>query len=142
MLEYLWGLKTTAWFDWWSIEHILSGVSAGSAVDIHHQKKQISCPKLKQHFDVYAVLLLAYMWEVVEHYLETGVLSGFEGGGSRELASGRRIFWKPIYNRPVIGSFRIFYSNSISSICNTCKNFIYSLASRTYLPISSFNVPS
>lgn len=77
MLDFVfWGLKTVAFFDWWSIEHILSGVSAGSMVDNHHKKKNISCEKLKQHFDIYAVLLLAYMWEVIEHYLETGI-----GGG-------------------------------------------------------------
>ena len=34
-----WGLKTVALFDVWSIEHVLSGISAGASVQNHHDKK-------------------------------------------------------------------------------------------------------
>lgn len=32
MLELIWGLKTHAILDVWTIEHLLSGISVGSAV--------------------------------------------------------------------------------------------------------------
>lgn len=102
MIEYIWGWKTTALFDWWSVEHVLSGVSAGATVDTHHQKKKISCSKLKQHFDIYAVLLLAYMWEVVEHYLETGILTPFEGGAIENWLQGVEFFGNRFITDPLL----------------------------------------
>ncbi len=74
----LWGVKTIAWFDFWSIEHVLSGISAGDSVKKHHEhkiKKHKTAlhPKIHFHLDVVAVLFLAYLWEAIEHYLEVGV---------------------------------------------------------------------
>jgi hypothetical protein len=80
----LWGYKTVALFDAWSIEHILSGISIGTAVTInnkkhfknifkeftnliHHNNKSVI------HFDIIGVLFLAYFWESIEHYLELGL---------------------------------------------------------------------
>jgi len=94
----IWGLKTLALFDWWSLEHLLSGISLGTAVFIFHQKKNISCKKLKQHFDIYAVLLLAYMWEVIEHYLETGLL----GGGVENWLHGVEFFGNRFITDPLL----------------------------------------
>jgi hypothetical protein len=98
-LHVIWGLKTQALFDVWSIEHILSGVSIGSAVQ-HKNLKEIKkflsnigavirrgeYQKLKKffksgklhslHFDIMGVLFLAYAWETLEHYLETGLAGG------------------------------------------------------------------
>lgn len=34
----IWGLKTIAMFDVWTFEHILSGLSVGSAVRDHNKK--------------------------------------------------------------------------------------------------------
>ena len=37
MIGYLWGLKTEALFDVWSIEHLLSGLSVGNIVMSFHR---------------------------------------------------------------------------------------------------------
>ena len=90
MLEFIWGLKTQATFDVWTIEHILSGLSIGSGVLIHNRKslgkifsavsEKIMPPKkvdfLKTKYDLIFVLFLAYLWETAEHYLETGLAGG------------------------------------------------------------------
>lgn len=81
----IWGLKTEAIFDVWTIEHILSGISIGAGCIVHNKKhlgdifhavkekiipsKRISF--LKYKYDILAVLFLAYLWETIEHYLET-----------------------------------------------------------------------
>lgn len=97
MLEYLWGLKTVATFDVWTIEHFLSGMSVGSAVLIYNHEnicRQFSHVKgklntavmraLKCRYDIFLVLLAAFIWETLEHYLEVGlagqnVLYWFQG---------------------------------------------------------------
>ena len=79
MWELIWGLKTHAVMDAWTIEHLLSGVSAGHEVKEHNRKildGKIDCEEhdhVVRHLDVVAVLFLAYLWEVIEHYLETGL---------------------------------------------------------------------
>ena len=101
MLEFVWGLKTVAAFDVWTIEHILTGISAGSTVKNHNKKHlhgllesyQVKSNTNEAHkflndtedhksvlrFDLIGVLLLAYLWESLEHYFETGLLgSGVE----------------------------------------------------------------
>ena len=100
ILELLVGLKTQAFFDIWSIEHILSGISAGHAVrKTNHRMFRI---KLNldgfhvrtRYFDVVGVLLIAYIWETIEHYMETGLLwswvefwfQGVEFWGNRIIA--------------------------------------------------------
>ena len=96
MLEIIWGVKTVALFDVWTFEHILSGISVGSAVKKNNKKalkrfiegfgqavRSGEYKKIKNlfhrqkhhslHFDLMGVLFLAYAWETVEHYLETGL---------------------------------------------------------------------
>src|SRR3989344_5821068 len=81
MLEFIWGLKTVAMFDVWTFEHILSGLSIGYLIKKGNQKhlKNISLVKFFEshpsviRFDIITVLFLAYLWETVEHYLETGL---------------------------------------------------------------------
>tara|TARA_B100000073_G_scaffold330409_1_gene318863 strand:+ start:34 stop:462 length:429 start_codon:yes stop_codon:yes gene_type:complete len=73
----IWGLKTVAFFDIWTIEHLLSGISIGS-FSIYLNKKKIKNEfKIDTHegyyFDMILVLLIAYIWETAEHYLETGL---------------------------------------------------------------------
>jgi len=87
MIEIIWGLKTDALFDVWSLEHILSGISCG-ATAMTVNKKSIGvlvknvCDKIVTQdtknaivfkHDVIVVLFLAYFWETIEHYLETGL---------------------------------------------------------------------
>lgn len=77
-LHILWGLKTHAILDVWTIEHILSGISVGSAV---RKRNHFELRKFfgvghghhSRYFDVTGVLFLAYAWETIEHYLETGL---------------------------------------------------------------------
>lgn len=75
----LWGLKTEAAVDVWTIEHLLSGMSIGSFVAVQNQtvfRSQLELDSkhpIIRHFDLVAVLLLAFAWEAIEHYLETGL---------------------------------------------------------------------
>jgi len=76
----VWGFKTVAAIDIWTLEHFLSGISIGMLVMSINSKLflkhfQINSDEIKtSHFDIVAVLLLAYIWEVFEHYLEVGLL--------------------------------------------------------------------
>lgn len=79
---YIFGAKTESLFDIWSIEHFVSGVTLGSVVCVillHFyqtspldQKKEImNRPAfIFNYFTI--ILLLAYIWEVAEFYMEAG----------------------------------------------------------------------
>jgi len=75
----IWGFKTVAAIDIWTLEHFLSGLSVGMLVMTFHSRfflKQFNMKKEEiktSYFDIVAVLLLAYLWEVLEHYLEVGL---------------------------------------------------------------------
>jgi hypothetical protein len=80
MIEHaLWGVKTVAMFDAWSIEHLLSGMSIGYV--IRRSTRSALPPAMKTpdqmrtrlRFDLIAVGFAAYSWEAIEHYLETGL---------------------------------------------------------------------
>lgn len=79
MLELVWWVKTIAMMDVWTIEHILSGLSVGHAVKsknhkVLKEKLWIDAHTITtKHFDVIWVLFFAYLWETIEHYLETGL---------------------------------------------------------------------
>lgn len=59
----LWGHKTVAAFDVWSVEHVLSGISVGAVV----WARASPCTRWS------VVVALAFAWEALEHYLEMGV---------------------------------------------------------------------
>ena len=72
----MWGLKTEAAFDVWSIEHLVMGVSVGwlsmwIAEKLIGDEKISDALRLKISFVV--TLLVAFMWESLEHYLEVGL---------------------------------------------------------------------
>ena len=79
MLEIIWGLKTAALMDVWTIEHILSGLSVGQGVrkknhNVFLKKLGLAKESIQtKYFDLLGVLFLAYAWETIEHYLETGL---------------------------------------------------------------------
>lgn len=79
ILGIIWGLKTHAIFDVWTIEHLLSGLSVGSAIKKKSHtvfKKILQLDNHNYHswyFDLTGVLFLAYFWETLEHYLEMGL---------------------------------------------------------------------
>ena len=72
----MWGLKTEASFDVWSIEHLVMGVSVGCFSMWVTQKmvgnENIS-EGLRLKISFIITLLVAYMWETLEHYLEVGL---------------------------------------------------------------------
>lgn len=82
MLEMIWGLKTQAIFDAWVFEHVLIGISIGTAVwkrNYNVFKKVLNVKEHNHHswhFDLTGVLFLAYIWETIEHYLEIGLAGG------------------------------------------------------------------
>jgi hypothetical protein len=74
MIDFF-GDKTTAWLDVWSIEHLVAGISAFT-IACYGVKKlcgaEALSPALSQRITFVLLLLMAYAWESVEHYLETG----------------------------------------------------------------------
>ena len=80
MVNAIWGLKTNAMFDIWSVEHILCGFSVGKIVlevnrRIFHKYFGPNVDDVrKNYFNLISILFLAYFWETIEHYLETGLL--------------------------------------------------------------------
>jgi hypothetical protein len=68
--------KDSAWFDIWSIEHFISGMSIGIiAIGINaviYRKKKWFSPQdiVTRYFDIIFLLFIAYFWETLEHYLE------------------------------------------------------------------------
>jgi hypothetical protein len=100
MLELLIGPKTTALIDLWTLEHLFSGVSVGHAVRYSNSRFSSVCTNASancsaaQKFNATTVLMLAYLWEVIEHYLEAGLagaqvtywLQGVEHWSNRLIA--------------------------------------------------------
>lgn len=73
------GDKTIAWFDIWSIEHFLAGLSTGylCAFFLHRicgAEGEFSQEYMSENYKSYfpMILLVAFMWETIEFYLEAG----------------------------------------------------------------------
>lgn len=79
MITWLWGVKSVALLDVWSVEHVLSGLSIGlmvkkkNGLEIGLLLKRPHHTKCSVHFDLVGVSCAAYAWETFEHYLETGL---------------------------------------------------------------------
>lgn len=89
----IFGDKTVAFFDIWSIEHFVSGITLGSVIILifgalklqdkndhkfnHDNNNLYQSDNKFDHKLLYFVLVafLAYLWETVEHYLESGLLN-------------------------------------------------------------------
>lgn len=98
MMDWFWGHKSTAIFDAWSIEHVLAGLSIGAFVVKASARLAARYgveenQALRTHLDVLMVLLVSFLWETTEHYLEVGLLgpavagwfAGVENWGNRIL---------------------------------------------------------
>ena len=74
----LFGLKTESWFDVWSVEHFISGILIGSLLALIWPKTRQ--PPIADNSVPFflALLMISFMWESVEFYMETGY-SGVEG---------------------------------------------------------------
>ena len=71
----LWGNKTVAVFDFWSIEHLLAGMTLGIMVQFIRRKiYQGSHEDLTARFmEISLLFAISFFWEVIEHYLELGL---------------------------------------------------------------------
>jgi len=80
MDHWLWGHKTLALFDVWSIEHVLAGLSIGAMVIKARGYVLVGADPMQRlvnvRVDLLGILFLSYLWEAVEHYLETGLAGG------------------------------------------------------------------
>lgn len=76
MLELIWWLKTESLMDVWTIEHVLSWISVwffvmSSNYKVFEKKIWFDHKKINtRYFDLVGVLLFAFLWETIEHYLE------------------------------------------------------------------------
>ena len=73
----VWGMKTEAVFDVWSIEHLMMGrsLSAFSFMIIARwNKRETISISLQNKISFTMVLMTALFWETLEHYLELGLL--------------------------------------------------------------------
>jgi hypothetical protein len=74
----IWGLKTQALFDVWSIEHFISGITLGGLIAGKKVPALENLPKAYFYrYHLYKILFFSFLWECIEHYLETG-LAGSE----------------------------------------------------------------
>lgn len=62
----VYGDKSVSLIDLWTIEHVVSGVCLGYLLRKYTKKENMT-------FEVTFLLLIAYLWETIEHYLEVGV---------------------------------------------------------------------
>jgi hypothetical protein len=74
-MSVLFGDKTVAWFDVWSLEHLISGMSgltlAAYAIAYLYSSEVMSA-RVGRHMQLLLLLCMAYLWECIEHYLEAG----------------------------------------------------------------------
>lgn len=69
----LWGIKDISLFDIWTLMHILSGIAIGSALVIFFKTED---KKIKSGKIIICILLIAYLWEILEFSFETGLFGG------------------------------------------------------------------
>ncbi|MDR3160703.1 MAG: hypothetical protein LBU28_03715, partial [Spirochaetaceae bacterium] len=77
----IWGFKTEAAFDVWSLEHLANGIAMGAVARRVTAAwfPQPLTPGQRRFVEFILVLLLALSWENIEHYVEAGVLPGLIG---------------------------------------------------------------
>lgn len=70
MFEIIFGLKTQSIFDIWTIQHLLCGIGSGILI----KKCIYKIPKKTWRLDMIFVIIIVYLWEIIEYFLETGLL--------------------------------------------------------------------
>ena len=78
----LWGCKTEAMFDLWSIEHFINGIALAGGANLitgFVSKKTELSRGARKTVSFLLVLSIALLWEALEHYLESGLLPGAAG---------------------------------------------------------------
>lgn len=66
----LFGIKTSALLDYWTIIHVLSGIILGFIIIKISNKYKI---KNRLNFLIISLLLIAYTWEIIELFAELGI---------------------------------------------------------------------
>src|SRR5688500_8550924 len=101
---WIWGHKSIALFDVWSIEHVLAGISIGAFVikasRFAHKRWRTTEVPVRRNTDVVTVLLFAFVWETAEHYMELGLIgltvanwfAGVEMWGNRMITDPLMVF--------------------------------------------------
>jgi len=78
----IWGHKTEAMFDLWSLEHFANGICVAAyavlITGIILKESELE-PAPRKIINFIVVLTLSLFWECVEHYIEAGVLPGAAG---------------------------------------------------------------
>ena len=69
----IWGDKTTSFLDVWSIEHLMMGIGFGCICHYLARKNHRECNSNNVRLWIAYALPLTFFWEMVEHYLETGL---------------------------------------------------------------------
>ena len=75
----LWGHKTIAMFDLWTLQHMASGICMAFVATIIIAKvfKKIDIsPSSQKIICFFMVIAASLIWECAEHYLESGVIRG------------------------------------------------------------------
>ncbi len=69
----LFGHKTVSWFDVWSIEHFVAGITLGTIVVAFQRcfgDKNALSSRADAFYFLLLILMCAYFWETLEHYIE------------------------------------------------------------------------
>jgi hypothetical protein len=78
----IWGFKTEAAFDVWSLEHLANGIAMAAFSRMFtgkFLKFNGSSDTLRKFVEFTIVLVIALFWENAEHYIEAGLLPGAAG---------------------------------------------------------------
>ena len=78
----LWGHKTIAMFDLWTIEHFMTGIGLAFLADIISRKASGRFDlnnESRKFIGLLIVISASLFWECLEHYLETGLIPGYAG---------------------------------------------------------------
>ncbi|MDR0709382.1 MAG: hypothetical protein LBF77_04880 [Spirochaetaceae bacterium] len=78
----IWGFKTEAAFDVWSLEHLANGIAMAAFARMvagKFLKLNSGNDAVRKLVEFIIVLLIALFWENVEHYIEAGLLPGVTG---------------------------------------------------------------
>jgi hypothetical protein len=110
----LFGLKTEAFLDVWSIEHILFGMSVGGIVMFINKKHKA---KLASKLNILMILLLAYFWESIEVYLELGAA----GDGVKYWFYGVEHWSNRIISDPLMMIIGYYIVRRVPKICNISR---------------------
>ena len=75
----IFGYKTVAMFDIWSLEHFINGICTAAVINLLTKKASGKLEINSQSQKIIGFILVftcALFWECIEHYVEAGVIGG------------------------------------------------------------------